>query len=239
MKKWLKTALALCLIMSLIIVPVSAAENMTEEILTQQQMQAEIEQETARRMETIYSQMTEQEAERHAYIYEGIIRAQVELQVQMRYGVSSASVPPMSAYAPYGGLVSYYVPSGEPGKEGCDVVITALDQINSYYYILLQNSFNTGDILMDILGYIPLAGDILNIIRTLEGYREDIGYSSVLEADGYAQIIQIYDREFESADFPKLTGWFEYPYIAIDTSLNPYSLEFTAFDEYYPFDKDR
>lgn len=137
-------------------------------------------------------------------------------------------------YLTYGGLVSYKDKGGYTYYEDL-----YLDFDDSYYFVLSRNKITIGEVVKQILTYIPTFGDIFSTLFFFETLVNQNECQAILDADGYAHIANStlttpYGDEYSNSF---VRGWDSYPTVTIDVNtvsdfyVNP-------FQEYNPFEHD-
>lgn len=228
--KLVSSALALALVLN-ITFP-AYASNPTSEMSTEDQIQQEITFRQQELYEVIYEQLEAQNALELIGEFEAILYPNIESQVQAEFGGVQPIGDDDEQRAPYGGVVTYLSPID--GYQPSEVAITGLDYNNSYYYVLSSNSFTIGSIVETILGYIPYIGACASLAFSIRSWSTALSNNKILEADGYAQITNVYSPEFDT-EASVVTGWDNYPYLYSSVSdAQNYTL--TRFQEYNPFE---
>ena len=172
----------------------------------------------------IQEQLAEQDAlemlDIHEYIYS------TTNSINVPYGSEDEYT---NVYAPYGGMMEYV--TRKNGKT-LDVANTYLDRVNAYYFILTQQEVGIGDVVIAILGYIPLVGPLASTIANAKAIINSGTATSIKNAGGYAQIIltKAYDGTAVSIE-----GWTRYPYIYL-YDLQALNIRTTVFEEHDPFE---
>ena len=185
-------------------------------------------------MITVYEQLEAQDALEYLPVYEDILYSQVEWQIRQST-IANLSVNEFAEragylywYFPYGGTGSYKYNNGS-----IEVAVTCLDYDNSYYYILSQNVVTAYDIIMSILGYIPVIGTVFSSLVNLETLVTSSANASIIDANGYAMIVSTkYSSDETSASV--LMGWSDAPYYILhDGSSNR---QYEAFEYHNPWE---
>lgn len=137
-------------------------------------------------------------------------------------------------YLTYGGLVSYKDKGGNTYHEDL-----YLDFDDSYYFVLSRSKITIGEVVKQILTYIPDIGAIFSTLFFVETLVNQDECKAIQDADGYAHIANStlttpYGDEYSNS---LVKGWDSYPTVTID--VNTVS-EFcaTPFQEYNPFEHD-
>lgn len=170
-------------------------------------MESDIQNEIEIARKEIYRQLEEQDALILMEVYEDIIYPQIEKQIRAEYrGEVNPFIEERASYyyAPKGGMVTYLTPIS--GYKPTEVAVTCLDRDKSYDYFLNKYSFSLSSVLSTILGYIPDLGDVSGMILDIKGIADSLAISNVKNADGCAQIINTYSREW-GTKASLLTGW--------------------------------
>ncbi|QDY32650.1 hypothetical protein [Clostridium sporogenes] len=121
-------------------------------------------------------------------------------------------------------MVTYLSPVS--GYKPTEVAVTCLDKDKSYDYFLNKYSFSVSNILYRILGYIPNLGSVSGAVLDINGIADSVAISKVKEADGCAEIINTYSREW-GTKASILTGWSDCYNIYVPS--NATNVKFTRF----------
>lgn len=209
--------LSLCMCLSLCTSTFAASSS------TQSQIEAEIQSEKNRVFSEVYRQLEAQNALSHMAIYEEILGPEIEMSVMAKHGISLCDA---NYYAPYGGVVTYT-------KSDCDVAITYLDYDNSYYYVLDHYSFKVSSIIQALMGYIPGVGGIFSGIFSLQSIVDSTACTSIKNCQGYAQIMNVYNRN-DSSTSSFVSGWRNHSTMIIPSgATNSYA---NLFPQHNPFE---
>lgn len=134
-----------------------------------------------------------------------------------------------NVYAPYGGMMEYQTRiSG--GK--VNIANTYLDRNNTLYFVLEQQEMGVGDILLSIVGYIPLVGPLASTIANAKAIVNSAAATSIKNAGGYAQITV---TEYNDGITTSVGGWTRHPYMYL-YDLSAFDIRTTVFEEYDPFE---
>lgn len=204
---------------------------------TSTQIIEEIEALKAAEMASIYEQLVAQDAVDMLSDYENIITVDITNYVLRKNNILEEGENVVQANLSYefihGGTVQNVAMSGK------HAISTYYDFDDSYYYILKKNSFfSISNIVTTILGFNPYLGTIFSAASLMNTYCSSSAYNNVLEADGYAKIINL--RHPVTVDASSvMTGWYDYPYASTYAYNGDSStLSYRAFPERNPFEED-
>lgn len=144
-----------------------------------------------------------------------------EMTVMEQYGVSQRHA---RHRLDNGGAAKYT--TVDAAGDYFDVVIIMLDKEDSYDY-LLENwspgSYDVGDVLVSVLGYVPYLGEafgiMYSIIDGVSGLCGGSEWRSIQNADGYVMIETVVARGYPGAGVSMLSGWEDHPYYVPYSSL--------------------
>ena len=204
---------------------------------TSPQIIEEIERLKSAEMASIYEQLVAQDAVDMLSDYENIITVDITNYVLRKNNMLEEGENVIQANLSYtfvhGGTIQNVAMSGK------NAISTYYDFDDSYYYILKKNSlFSISNIVTSILGFNPYLGTIFSAASLMNTYCSSSAYDNVLEADGYAKIINL--RHPVTVDASSvMTGWYDYP----NASTYAYNgdsstLSYRAFPERNPFEED-
>lgn len=188
------------------------------------QMEEDIKSEIEISRKEIYRQLEQQDALVLMEVYEDIIYPQIEQQIKAEYMGQPSYQLNATYYAPNGGLVTYLSPLS--GYQPTEVAVTCLNRDDSYDYLLNEYSFKPINIISSILGYIPYLGEVSSLVLDIRGIADSAAISKINEANGYAEIINTYSREW-GTKASLVTGWSDRYYISVPSSAT--NVTFTRF----------
>lgn len=228
-KRILSMCTALCIMCSLTI-PAVAAESSP---LSESQIQAEVNAIVEDRVNAVADQFKGL-PDSYLRVYKQIASAQAEAYVLEKHGLSSidsSNLTPKSYSFIFnnGGVVHYRVTDELSGSTFA-VAVACLDRQRTLDFILnAGSSFSMADILLDIFGYLPIAGNVFSLLASALSYANASTLSKINAAGGYAQITNIaimVGNEPSSMATSTVEGWTSHPYYAPPSHATQVSSEF-------------
>lgn len=232
LKKFFSFLLSLCIMFNsaYTVFATETANSQSASSITEQEIQAKVNQKKQITYNLVYSQLKEQNALELLDVYEKILYPMIEAEVANEYGQKSTTAG-TSYYAPNGGLLQYKFSSG--GDYTTEVAITGLDYDNSYYFVLSNSQFTVFNVVQTILGFIPNAGYFASALFTMTSAVSGAAKSDILAAQGYALTINTYNSP-SGAKASVVTGWTDRFRLTVTTS-GAYDINFTAYPKTNPW----
>ena len=166
----------------------------------------------------------------------GILREQNALEMldifEYVYNAKNPTIIPFRAeddytrvYAPHGGTLE-----AELDVYGIqvDTASTYLNYDDTYYYVLDSQSLNAGDIILAILGYIPIVGPLASTIANQQMVVTSYSAELIKDAGGYAELTV---TETIDGTIPAVLGWTQYPYM-VQSNQNLVDINWEVFPEH-------
>lgn len=231
MKKMLRSIISCICVCALLTVPIIntafAASSVNRPAkVTESIVQKDVDNEIELARKEIYRQLEEQDALILMDVYESIIYPQIEEQVRAEYGQKNSiqAAANKSYYAPNGGMVTYLTPIS--GYKPTEVAVTCYNRNDSYTFLLERLSFSMKDLLLSIVGYIPKLGAVSSPVLDIKGVMDSITIGRIKDADGCAQIMNTYSREW-GTKASLVMGWTSRYNITVPS--NATNISFTKF----------
>lgn len=173
----------------------------------------------------IQEQLEEQNALEKLDIHEYIYRTTNPSLVPYGYDDEYTNI-----YAPYGGVMEYKT---RLNRRDVNVANSYLDRDNTLYFVLGQQELGVGDVLLAIVGYIPLVGPLASMVSNAKATINSANATSIKNAGGYAQITMT--QYVNDGTTTTVSGWTRYPYMYLyDPSAS--NIRTQVFAKHDPFE---
>ena len=135
-----------------------------------------------------------------------------------------------NVHAPHGGVLQYEKWRPSPSTY---VAVTYLDFDDSYYYVLSTQELDVSDVVLSILGYIPIVGTLAGMYSDAVAVITAGTAASIKDADGCTQIVTS-TGEYQG-ESTTVSGWARYPYMYLNEDYVT-DIRSTVFEEHNPFE---
>lgn len=113
-----------------------------------------------------------------------------------------------------------------------NVANSYLDRDNTLYFVLGQQELGVGDVLLSIVGYIPLVGPLASVASNAKAIVNSENAKAIKNAGGYAQITMT--KYINDGATTTVSGWTRYPYMYLydPSASNIRTQEFAKHDPF-------
>lgn len=249
-RRLLSLITTVCIFVSIMTPCFAASPQQDEQPVTQEALNAEIEDRLDIVMADVYRQLEEQDALVLLDVYEQVMRGHVEMAVYAKYGlpVKNSNSTEMTnsdddkrTYFPNGAITHYYAPMPY-GYKPTELTTTYYSQSDTKDYLLSGAGFSIESIMELILGFVPWSvldgsspstrvktptlkiSTAMAILLAAVSFIDRATEQNIIDADYHTMICDSYSLEFDTSAHI-VTGWEGHPYANVPEDAIDYTYE--------------